>query len=185
LPLRQTENYDKWINICNGWKKHYPMVLPSYKNEKPVNSYYFTERLTAAANKKDSIVVDTSSCFHVVCQTWKVKRGQRFLTTGGISTMGYWVSAIGVCMANKGKRTIVITGDGSLQMNIQEFATIKQNRLPLKIFIFNNGGYLLIRHTQKTHMEGRLLGESPKTGFGVQIHLILLKHTKSRVLGSV
>lgn len=157
-------NFSEWIKTCNTWKKRYPMVLPSYKKQEPINSYYFTERLSKYSSENDAIVVDTSSCFHVVCQTWKIKKGQRLITTGGISTMGYWVAGIGVCLASGKKRTITITGDGSLQMNIQELATIKQNRLPIKIFIFNNEGYLLIRHTQKTHMEGRLMGESPKTG---------------------
>ena len=78
--------------------------------------------------------------------------------------MGYWVAGIGACMANNRKRTIVVTGDGSLQMNIQEFATIKHNNLPIKVFIFNNNGYLLIRHTQRNFMEGRLFGEGPETG---------------------
>jgi acetolactate synthase-1/2/3 large subunit len=49
-------------------------------------------------------------------------------------------------------------------MNIQEFATIKHNKFPIKTFIFNNNGYLLIRQTQKNFMEGRLMGESPETG---------------------
>lgn len=78
--------------------------------------------------------------------------------------MGYWAAVLGACMANNKKSTIVITGDGSLQMNIQELATIKHNNLPIKIFIFNNNGYLLIRHTQKNFMDGRLLGEGPSTG---------------------
>lgn len=157
-------NFDSWIKRCNDWKLKYPMVLPTYKRELPVNSYLFTEELSKVSSSGDIIVVDTSSCFHVSCQTWKIKKGQRFITTGGISTMGYWVAAIGACMAGAKKRTIVITGDGSLQMNVQEFATIKQNRLPVKVFVLNNKGYLLIRHTQKTHLGGRLLGESPKTG---------------------
>lgn len=164
LKLQKLPNFSKWVRVCNTWKKRYPMVLPQYKNEKPINSYYFTDKLSDAATKDDMILVDTSSPFHVVCQTWKIKKGQRLLTTGGISTMGYWPAGIGVCMANRRKRTIVVTGDGCLQMNIQELATIKQNKLPLKVFIFNNNGYLLIRHTQKTHMNGRLMGESPKTG---------------------
>lgn len=164
LKLQKLPNFSKWIKICNDWRKRYPMVLSQYKNEKPINSYYFTDTLSEQAAKDDMILVDTSSPFHVVCQTWRIKKGQRLLTTGGISTMGYWAASIGVCLANKKKRTIVITGDGCLQMNIQELATIKQNNLPIKIFIFNNNGYLLIRHTQKTHMNGRLMGESPKTG---------------------
>lgn len=157
-------NFSKWVKVCSNWRAKYPMVLPKYRSEKLVNSYYFSERLSKLAKNDDTIVVDTSSPFHVVCQTWNVKGGQKFLTTGGISTMGYWPSAIGACFAIGGKRTIVVTGDGCLQMNIQELATVKQNRLPIKIFVINNKGYLLIRQTQKTHMEGRLMGESEKTG---------------------
>ena len=160
-------DHSQWKTTCAKWRKKYPTVLPSYKNETPVNSYYLTERLSLAAKKTDMIVVDTSSPFHVVCQAWKIKKGQRFLTTGGISTMGYWPAAIGVCVASGNKRTIVVTGDGCLQMNIQELATVKHTNLPIKLFIINNGGYLLIRHTQKTHMEGRLLGESAKTGLWI------------------
>lgn len=157
-------DFSGWIKQCNQWKKKYPVVLPEYKNEKLVNSYYFTDKLSDLARKEDMVIVDTGTCFHVACQTWKIKKGQRFLTTGGLSSMGWWVAGIGACVANNRKRTIVITGDGSLQMNIQELATIKHNNLPIKIFIFNNNGYLLIRHTQKNFMEGRLFGEGPETG---------------------
>lgn len=156
--------FDSWLNRCHEWKAKYPVVQSSYKNEVPVNSYYFTDRLSKLSSSSEVILVDTGSCFHVASQTWKIKKGQRFLTTGGISSMGYWVAGIGACRANNGQKTIVITGDGSLQMNIQEFATIKHNNLPIKVFIFNNNGYLLIRHTQKNFMEGRMLGEGPESG---------------------
>lgn len=157
-------DFSPWIKKCSDWKERYPVVLESYRHETPVNSYYFAERLSALATKDDMILLDTGSCFHVVCQAWKIKKDQRFLTTGGLSSMGYWVAGIGACMANNQRRTIVITGDGSLQLNLQEFATIKHNKLPIKVFIFNNNGYLLIRHTQKNFMEGRLFGEGPETG---------------------
>lgn len=157
-------DFSPWIERCHEWKVKYPVDLPSYKEENPVNSYYFTDRLSELSAPGDAVLVDTGSCFHVACQTWKIKKGQRFLTTGGLSSMGYWAAVIGACAANDRKRTMVITGDGSLQMNIQELATIKHNNLPIKIFIFNNNGYLLIRHTQKNFMEGRLLGEGPESG---------------------
>lgn len=157
-------DFSEWVEICNGWKRKYPVVLPSYKDEKPINSYYFTDKLSQAATSEDMILLDTGSCFHVVSQAWKIKKGQTFLTTGGISSMGYWAGVLGLCVANKRKSTICITGDGSLQMNIQELATIKHYNLPIKLFIFNNNGYLLIRQTQKNFMEGRLCGESPATG---------------------
>lgn len=154
----------EWLQICKNWRERYPVVLPEYKNEKPVNSYYFTDRLSELSPPGANILVDTGSCFHVAAQAWKIKKDQRFLTTGGISTMGYWVAAMGMCAANDRKSTIVITGDGSLQMNLQELATVKINNLPLKIFIFNNNGYLLMRHTQRNFFESRMIGESPASG---------------------
>lgn len=164
VSLIKVPDYKAWIDICQNWKKKYPVVLESYKSESPVNSYLFTEALSKIATKDDMILVDTGTCFHVAAQVWKIKKDQRYLTTGGISSMGYWVAGIGACVANNNKRTIIVTGDGSLQMNIQEFATIKHNNLPIKTFILNNNGYLLIRHTQRNFMDGRLLGEGPDSG---------------------
>jgi len=160
----QMQNTSLWVSQCTTWKKDYPVVLSEYKDEKPVNSYYFTDRLCMQTENDDVVLVDTGSCFHVACQAWKIKKGQRFLTTGGLSSMGYWVAGIGACAANRYRRTIVITGDGSLQMNLQEFATIKHYNLPIKVIIFNNNGYLLIRQTQRNFMEGRLFGEGPASG---------------------
>lgn len=156
--------YAGWIDQCNEWKRKYPVVQPEYKDQRPVNSYLFIDRLSALAPSDANILVDTGSCFHVACQTWKIKKGQNFLTTGGISSMGYWCAGIGACMAKNRGETIVITGDGSLQMNIQEFATIHCNKLPVKTFVLNNNGYLLIRSTQRNFMEDRFIGESPASG---------------------
>lgn len=164
LNLKKLPNLENWTKTCALWRKKYPMVMPQYKKEELVNSYYFSQRLSKVASTGNTIVVDTSSPFHVVCQTWEVKSGQRFLTTGGISTMGYWPASIGACIGKNKEKTIVVTGDGSLQMNIQELATVKQNKLPIKIFVIENNGYLLIRHTQKTHLGSRFIGESPKSG---------------------
>ncbi|MGF0035982.1 thiamine pyrophosphate-binding protein [Victivallis vadensis] len=160
-PMRVS---DEWVRRCNGWKKRYPVVLPEYAEAVPLNSYYVIDRLSVLAAPGDTVLVDTGSCFHVACQAWKVKQGQRFLTTGGLSSMGYWCAGIGACAASGFRNTIVITGDGSLQMNLQEFATIRHNNLPVKVFILNNNGYLLIRQTQRNFMEGRLFGEGPESG---------------------
>lgn len=164
LEEHSLPDFNRWVNTCNNWKKRYPVVQPEYKKEKPVNSYYFTDVLSKITPSNAAILLDTGSCFHVVSQSWKIKEGQKFLTTGGLSSMGYWVAGIGACMANDKKETIVITGDGSLQMNIQEFATIKHNKLPIKVIVFNNNGYLLIRHTQRNFMEDRFIGEGPSSG---------------------
>ena len=156
--------YEEWVTLCNKWKANYPVVQPEYKDSVPVNSYYFVNQLSKLAPIHAAVLVDTGSCFHVACQSWKVKKGQKYLTTGGLSSMGYWCAGIGACMANDRKDTIIITGDGSLQMNIQEFATIRGNNLPIKTFVLDNNGYLLIRHTQRNFMNDRFVGESPKSG---------------------
>ncbi|WP_455668158.1 thiamine pyrophosphate-binding protein [Phocaeicola sp.] len=157
---------EAWVKQCNLWKERYPVVLDAYKNtgKERINSYYLVDKISEKADKDYMIMVDTGSCFHVACQAWKIKKDQRFLTTGGLSSMGYWVAGIGACVANNYKKTMVITGDGSFQMNIQDIATIAYNKLPIKIFIFNNNGYLLIRQTQHNYMENRLYGEGPSSG---------------------
>ena len=164
LTAETLPDYSGWVQQCNLWKTKYPVVQPEYRDEKPVNSYYFIDRLSALAPDHANILVDTGSCFHVACQTWKIKKGQQFLTTGGISSMGYWCAGIGACIANNREDTVVITGDGSLQMNIQEFAPIRHNNLPVKTFVLNNNGYLLIRSTQRNFMEDRFVGEGPDSG---------------------
>ena len=166
FDTKEIPNTGVWVKQCNEWKKKYPVVLDEYKNTSGarINSYYFINKLCEKTGEDDMILVDTGSCFHVACQTWKVKKGQRFLTTGGLSSMGYWVAGIGVCAANNYQNTIVITGDGSFQMNIQDLATIAHNKLPVKVFIFNNNGYLLIRQTQHNYMDDRFYGEGPQSG---------------------
>ena len=149
-----------WVKQCQKWKKQYQVVTPQMRKEKPVNSYYFTEVLSRLATKDDIILVDTGSCFHVVAQAWKLKKGQRFITTGGLSSMGWWAASLGASVLGN---TLCVTGDGSLQMNIQELATIKHYNLPIKLFVWNNEGYGLIRATQKRFNLGHI-GESPETG---------------------
>ena len=146
----------EWLDQIHTWQKKYPLKL--------TGSYKVIREISDQATKDDVIVVDTSSSFHTAAQIWQIKKGQRYITTGGISTMGYWPAAIGAALAS-GRRVICITGDGCLQMNIQELATVVKNKLNIKIFVLNNDGYLLIRHTQKKYF-GRLGGESSKTGLG-------------------
>ena len=76
--------------------------------------------------------------------------------------MGFWATAMGAYQ--EGKELIAIAGDGSTQMNIQEFATLSYNKIPLKLFVYNNNGYMLIRHNQHNYMDDRFLGVGPDSG---------------------
>ena len=64
----------------------------------------------------------------------------------------------------KSKKTILLTGEGGLQMNIQELATIMHEKLPIKIFIYNNGGYLTIKQTQQLGFKNRIMGSDENSG---------------------
>ena len=163
-------DYSPWINQIHAWQKKYPLKL--------TGSYKVIREISDQATKDDVIVVDTSSSFHIAAQVWQIKKGQRYITTGGISTMGYWPASIGASLAS-GKRVICITGDGCLQMNIQELATVVKNKLNIKIFVLNNNGYLLIRHTQKKYFHN-VMGEGPKTGLGFPNFKLIAKAYKIR-----
>lgn len=162
-----TFNYSVWMDQTQLWKRKYPVDLPEYSEEtQGINSYRAMTRFSERVGAEGTFVVDTGSCFHVHAQAFKVKLGQRHIITGGLSTMGYTPAAIGVSVANGGKEVYCITGDGSFQMNLQELQTIAHYKLPIKFFLLNNGGYLLIRHTQNNFMEGRYIGESSDSGVG-------------------
>lgn len=151
-----------WVEHCVSMKWQYPNVRPEYKDENPLNSYYFTKILSENTPEETNIVVDTGSVCNIVSQSWIVKSKQRYLISGGLSCMGFWATAIGVCQ--EGKQVVALTGDGSAQMNIQELATLQYNKLPIKLFIYNNNGYMLIRHNQHNYMDDRFLGVGPDSG---------------------
>ena len=154
-----------WVAKTQDWKERYPVDLPEYADEtEGVNSYHFTRVLSEKLGDDAVAVLDTGSCFHVWAQACKVKQGQRHIVTGGLSTMGFMPAVIGAAEAAKGHEVYCITGDGSIQMNLQELQTIRHNKEPVKLVILNNNGYLLIRHTQRNFEDGRLIGESAETG---------------------
>lgn len=154
-------SHEEWINHCQENKRKYPTVLESYATEDGINSYYFTNELSKKCLSDAAVVVDTGSVCNVVSQSWKLKEGQDFIISGGLSCMGFWASSVGI--ANY-KQVIAITGDGSAQMNIQDFATMAYYKLPIKLFVYNNHGYLLIKHNQHNYMNDRFLGVSPESG---------------------
>lgn len=156
---------ERWVEQTRSWKKDYPVDLPEYAFEKDgINSYHFISALSDRAADDAVFLLDTGSCFHVFAQAFKVKYGQRHIITGGLSTMGYSPASVGVAAANVGKEVFCITGDGSVQFNIQEFQTIVHNKLPIKTVVLNNRGYLLIRLTQQNFQEGRLIGADCDSG---------------------
>ncbi|WP_321429462.1 thiamine pyrophosphate-binding protein [uncultured Methanolobus sp.] len=157
---------EDWLKTCTQWSNKYPVCLPEYADLKEkINKYYFINKLSEICEEDDVIVTDAGSAFYAGSQGVKLKKGMRYITSGGLATMGYSLPAsIGASLANDRKRIMCITGDGSFQQNIQELQTVLHYGLPIKIFVLNNEGYLSIRFTQGKYFEQRFIGESKDSG---------------------
>jgi acetolactate synthase-1/2/3 large subunit len=165
----QTEHAN-WLHWCRERAIRYPAVLPRHrKSGSRINPYHFVEILFDALEADDIIACANAAACIVPFQAGKIKRGMRLFSNSGSASMGYDLpAAIGAyygALAARGsqRRVICLAGDGSIMLNLQELQTIAHHRLPIKIFIFNNRGYLSIRSTQKNFF-GRLTGEGPTSG---------------------
>ena len=165
--MKDFKTNPNWIHYCRKLRKKYPIVTQSMKNQrKYVNSYYFVDTLSEVLNSRDTIVTDMGFSFTTTHQAFKVKEGQTFYTNSGHAPMGWGLPAsVGAYYASKNlSRVICLTGEGGIQMNIQELATIMHNKIPIKVFIFNNGGYLTIKQTQQLGFDGRIMGADKGSG---------------------
>ena len=157
-----------WIDYCNRVRKKYPILIDKMINEKKyVNSYYFVNKLSKLTKKNDSIITDMGFSFTTTHQALEIKSNQNFFTNSGHAPMGWGLpAAIGSYYAQKKLKfnLICLSGEGGFQMNIQELATIMHNKIPIKIFIFNNGGYLTIKQTQILGFDRRIMGADKKSG---------------------
>lgn len=157
-----------WRETCRMWKETYPVVLPKHMNhgdDEPANVYALVKELSCRLKEGQITVVGNGSACVAGGHGYMIKKGQRFITNSAIASMGYDLpAAIGACMADHSQDTILLTGDGSIQMNLQELQTIIHHQMPIKIFLINNGGYHSIRQTQKN-----FFGE-PLVGIGADSH---------------
>lgn len=159
------QDTDGWLLKCRGWKRKYPVALPEYAHNKDkVNSFYFVDVLSRKLDKDAIVVTDMGTSFTCTMQTFHVKKGQRLFTSSGHASMGFGLpGAIGACFGAGKKKTICISGDGGLQMNIQELQTMVHYRLPIILFVVNNKGYLSIKLMQQNHF-GNYVGSEASSG---------------------
>lgn len=167
LKLNDSVNYIDWANICLNWKNKYPVCLDEYYDDsKGINLYVFVEELSKCLKDDSVLIGDAGSAVYVPPQAIKTTtKNQRYITSGGQAEMGFSLpAAVGVAVARKNKEVLAITGDGSLQMNIQELQTLVHYNLNIKLFVWNNNGYLSIRATQNKFFNGRHIGTDSKSG---------------------
>lgn len=163
---RSYRSPQRWLDACARWKQRYPSLLPEFFEDKEhVNSYVFIDALSDILDENAVLLAGISLDAVSIYQGFRVKRGQRVVTSINNGPMGWDLpAAVGACVAHGRRPTVLVTGDGCFQFNLQELLTVKSFGLPLKIFIFNNAGYESIRSTQNNYFEGRFVGADPSSG---------------------
>jgi len=118
-----------------------------------VNVYKVMDKLGGLI-KKWPIATANGMASVATHQALRTKVGQRLMTNAGLGHMGSGLPmAIGACIANNRQATLCMEGDGSLMLNIHELQTVLHHHLPIKLFIFNNGGYFSIRNTHTNYFQ--------------------------------
>ena len=167
--LKQSSNLPSWcdwIDKTQSWKKNYPTFQIEYKtNEYKINSFFFIEVLSKKIESDYIVVTDMGTSFTCTMQSLEMDGKARLFTSSACSSMGFGLpGAIGAYMADPSKKIILIVGDGGIQMNIQELQTIVHNKIPVKIFLLNNSGYLAISLMQDNLFNGKRIGCDKNTG---------------------
>ena len=149
-------NVPDWIEQVRQWKNTLSVFNePHTRVDGFVNSYDLMKELGTLVNQHDIVVTDMGTSFTCTMQALR-NHGNRVFTSSGLCSMGFGLpGAIGAWSADKTKRVICIAGDGGFQMNIQELQTVVQYKIPLKIIILNNNGYLAISLMQDNLFKNR------------------------------
>ena len=157
---------DSWSKTCLQWRDDWPVFLPEHMDDTDGISFYgFMKVLSGCMGDDDIVVSDAGSAYYVSSQAVHLDKNQRYITSGAQADMGFTLPAsIGVSVAREGKPVIGIVGDGSFQLNMQEIQTMVHNKLPVKMFVWNNNGYLSIRTTQRKFFDDGFIGTDVNSG---------------------
>lgn len=165
-----TERRKDWLERCRIWRERYPVLIPEQEpQEGYVNTYRLIDEISRRMTGNDIYQFTSSGTgADIAMQVFRVKKGQRAFLTKGLASMGYDLPAcIGSSLASGGKRTVCVTGDGGFMLNIQELETLRRLRLPIRIFVLDNGGYGMIYGSQKGNFDGRLTGCNAESGLTI------------------
>jgi acetolactate synthase-1/2/3 large subunit len=162
-PLAPPSEWKAW---CHVVRQRFPWIGPEHADKDGhINSYRFMMRLSAFMKPDQVVVTDMGTALLSGHQSLPIKPPQRLITSQGLGEMGFGLpGAIGASVARNRGEVLCLNCDGGMMMNLQELQTIVHHRLPIKIIIFNNDGYLMIKHTQKAILKGRYAGTDRSTG---------------------
>jgi acetolactate synthase-1/2/3 large subunit len=147
LPLVRALETKDWIQMIKNWKEEHPL---RYRNGKFIRMQHVIRRLSEITQGNAVLVSDVGQHQMWMAQFFNYIHPRTHLTSGGLGTMGFSLpAAMGAAFARKDVPIISVSGDGGIQMNIQELATIRENNIPVKIIILNNGYLGMVRQWQE------------------------------------
>jgi acetolactate synthase-1/2/3 large subunit len=167
IDVRSGPDLEPWRQRCHHWKIRYAVANEKpFPKSGPISHFHFASALSDTAPANTIITTGSSGlgveAFYTV---FRNKPGQRIFLTSGLGSMGYGLpAAIGACLASGRKPMIAVESDGSLQLNLQELATLRFLQLPICLVIMNNGGYCSIRNIQRSYFHERYLGINAASG---------------------
>ncbi|MFW6022119.1 MAG: biosynthetic-type acetolactate synthase large subunit [Halanaerobiaceae bacterium] len=157
IPLVQKTSHQEWVNQVREWSK-LDYKPAEYKKNKLCPSQII-EEIDTLTDGQALITTEVGQHQMWAAQYYKYSKPRSFLSSGGLGTMGYGLpAAVGAQIGNPDADVFCLAGDGSIQMNIQEFATIAKNKLPIKIIIFNNQYLGMVRQWQELFFGKRYAG---------------------------
>jgi acetolactate synthase-1/2/3 large subunit len=157
---------EEWLTYCRRIREKYPVITAEHRQvQKYVSSYVFPELVGKFCRDNSVIITGNGIAYTSTFQAIPLRKGIRMFSNEACASMGYGLpAAIGAAFAGRNREVICLTGDGSIQMNIQELQTVKNYALPIKLFVYNNDGYLSIKLTQKSFFDGNFVGSEPGSG---------------------
>ncbi|MBW6464354.1 MAG: biosynthetic-type acetolactate synthase large subunit [Bacillota bacterium] len=146
----------KWLKQIETWQNKYPIPIGSSNPGGALKPQFVIRELSRLSDEDTIVATDVGQHQMWSAQHFAVRKPNAFLTSGGLGTMGYgFPAAIGARLAAPENRVICITGDGSFQMNIQELATVVNNKLDMTIALINNGSLGMVRQWQDIFFDKR------------------------------
>lgn len=153
-----------WYRIIEGYRSRYPTAAETEQNC-TMQPNRLMEQLSQQCSEGDTICLDVGQNQMWAGQSFRLKKGQRMLISGGMGAMGFALpAALGAALATPGQRVVAISGDGGIQVNIQDLDTIVLHQLPVKLIVFDNGCLGMVRQFQDMYFGGRQ--QSTVIGYG-------------------
>ena len=169
--MQEKLSFNPWLARCRDLKSTFPRraqtvdALTSKNPEQYINSYDVVYEISDQAGDSDIFVTDMGTGLLSGFYGLDINGNQQLATSLGLGEMGYGLpAAIGSQFANPEARVICLNADGGMMMNLQELQTVAHHKLPIKLVIFSNDGYLMIKNSQKNLFDGRFVGSNADSG---------------------